>query len=122
MADDPKGATAPEEKEDGKTFQMPKTVKIKNNGIRHRVIHPDHGYHTIEKGETASVPGPIAYRLLVLHDEFEAVDAPKKFLDVVAADRKANEETVAQRAKVLEEEAEEARKADEATARSRGVV
>ena len=100
--------------------KFPKDVKIKNNGIRHRIMHADHGYHTIEKGDTAVVPGVLAYQLLVSHDQFEAVDAPKEFVKAAEAERKSRKETADKRAKMLAEEAEEARKADEKTARDRG--
>lgn len=105
--------------------KQPAAVKVKNNGIRHRLFHQDHGAITIEKGATRELEVNTAFMLLTDHpDDFEIVSVSGldkgDFEKAVTAERKARKDAADERAKVLAAEQKEADKADEMTARTRG--
>lgn len=98
------------------------TAKIRNTGIRHRLMNNTHGNHIIEKGEEYELPLDTAILLLVDHDEFELVSVSgadeKAVRSSVKATKKARQEKCEQRAKMLQEEQEELEAAEEASSRS----
>lgn len=116
-------ATEPEESSDYKAAPNA-TAKIKNTGIRHRIMSTQHGNHVIESDETYELPLDAAVMLLLDHDEFELISvsgAPEKAVrSAVAKEKKARQKARDQRGKMLEREQEELRAAEEKEDRSRG--
>lgn len=124
MSKEDEAAAAQEPAKDpaGYRAQPGAKAKIRNTGIRHRLMNDKHGNHIIEKGEEYDLPLDTAFLLLIDHDEFELVSVAgadeKAVKAAVKAAKKAREDKCNQRAKMLAEEQAELDAAEEASSRA----
>ena len=98
--------------------KKPAMVHVKNNGIRHRLIHPEHGNHVWESGDTRAIPADLAASLCADYPDMEPVKADGTDLGEFKAGLEAEKKTRKERhdrvAAIREQERKDADAAEEA--------